>query len=154
MSAQNQTNLEKYECTLEERKALSTFVKLVRATESSAARIHQYLAETGLTGTQFGILEALYSLGPLCQKELADKILKTSGNVTQVIDQLEKQGLVQRVRSSEDRRYITVSLTEDGHDLIHKIFPRHAHAVMEEFQILTSAEQDELGRLCRKLGKQ
>ena len=54
------------------------------------------VAEYDLTAPQFGVLEALYHLGPLCQKDLAAKILKSSGNMTMVIDNLEKRDLVRR----------------------------------------------------------
>lgn len=141
------------ECSAAERRALGAYVKLMRAADSVTQRIHRHLAPAGLTPSQFGVLEALYSLGPLCQRELGEKILKTSGNVTLVIDNLEKRGLVRRERSADDRRYITVSLMPAGDALIRDVFPRHAQAVSDDMQALTPAEQEELGRLCRKLGK-
>ncbi len=140
--------------TPEKRLALGTYVKLIRASEAATARIHRHLAETRLTMSQFGVLEALLHLGPLCQKELGDKILKTSGNITLVVDNLERQGLVSRERSSADRRFVAVSLTQRGRQVIEEIFPRHIQVITEEMAILTPAEQEELGRLCRKLGKQ
>jgi len=144
---------ERYECSTDERLALGTFVKLVRATESVISRTHQAIAESGLTPSQFGVLEALYSVGPLCQKELGEKILKTSGNITMVIDNLEKAGLVKRERSVEDRRYVTVNLTADGHKVIHDVFPHHAREIAADLSRLTPEEQKTLGDLCRKLGK-
>ena len=48
---------------------------------------------------------------------------------------------------------MTVSLTDKGEKLIHGIFPEHARTVARQFGALTSPEQDELRRLCRKLGK-
>lgn len=142
------------ELTTKERRALGTYVKLVRAAETATARIHRHLADVGLTPSQFGVLEALLSLGPLCQRDLGEKILKSSGNITLVLDNLEKRGLVRRERGTEDRRFITVSLTEDGERLIYTIFPRHVQAVTDEMAVLTEGEMDELGRLCRLLGKQ
>lgn len=144
---------ERPEFSAAERRALGAYVKLMRAAESVTQRIHRHLALAGLTASQFGVLEALHSLGPLCQRDLGAKILKTSGNVTLVIDNLEKRGLVRRERSADDRRYITVSLTPEGDALIRDVFPRHAQAVHDDLSALTPAEQDELGRLCRKLGK-
>jgi MarR family 2-MHQ and catechol resistance regulon transcriptional repressor len=106
-----------------------------------------------LTGTQFGVLETLYHLGPLCQGELSRKLLKSSGNMTLVLDNLEKHGLVQRVRSVEDRRMVSIELLPKGRTLIETIFPEHAAAVADEMSVLTAAEQAELGRLLRKLGR-
>jgi MarR family 2-MHQ and catechol resistance regulon transcriptional repressor len=81
-------------------------------------------------------------------------LLKSGGNITLVIDNLEKQGLVQRERDPEDRRMIIVSLTPAGCELISKIFPAHVAAVVKELSYLTPEEQKTLGYLCRKLGKQ
>ena len=137
----------------DEVRALNAFIKLVRAADSVGARLKDSPAEAGLTDGQFGVLEALYHLGPLHQRELGTKLLRSGGNVTMVVDNLEKRGLVRRERGVEDRRFVTVHLTDAGRRLIARIFPRHAARVTEEMSVLTPAEQDELGRLCRKLGK-
>jgi MarR family 2-MHQ and catechol resistance regulon transcriptional repressor len=97
-------------------------------------------------------MEALYHLGPLSQGELAKKILKSSGNITMVIDNLEKRGLVKRERKAEDRRFYAVQLTVEGSRLIGRIFPRHAAKIVGEMNALTRTEQEELSRLCRKVG--
>ena len=141
-----------YKGTRDEVRALGTFVKLVRAAESVTTRIHQHLIDAGLTVSQFGVLEALFHIGPLSQVEIAKKVLKSSGNITMVIDNLEKSGLVKRERQKDDRRYYIVQLTDKGRKLIGSIFPRHAAKIMEEMMILSSAEQETLGNLCRKLG--
>ncbi len=133
-------------------KALSAYVKLMRAAESVTSRIHPYLGNVGLTLSQFGSLEALYHLGPLKQVEIGRKILKSSGNITMVIDNLEKRGLVRRERNIGDRRYMTVHLTEEGGSLISELFPSHAAQIFKEMGILDSSELKELSRLCKKLG--
>ncbi len=143
----------RYLGTQEQVLALDTFIKLVRATETVSNRIHRHLAETDLTVSQFGVLEALFHLGPLNQRDLAEKLLKSGGNMTLVIDNLEKRELVKREREVDDRRCIKVCLTQKGHRLISRIFPSHVAAVVNEIGILTPDEQKEMGRLCRKLGK-
>jgi MarR family 2-MHQ and catechol resistance regulon transcriptional repressor len=136
----------------EEVRALDAFIKLMRAAESVAGRLAPALAAEGLTTSQFGVLEALLHLGPMHQKTLAHKLLKTGGNITLVLDNLEKRGLVRRERDAADRRFCTVHLTEEGEALIAGLFPRHAAAIREELSVLSAEEQVELGRLCRKLG--
>jgi len=117
-------------------------------------RLQQSINEsTGLTTPQFGALEALFHLGALCQKDLAAKLLCTSGNLTAVIDNLAKQDLVKRIPDQNDRRRHFISLTEKGEQLIQEVFPLHAQNVQEIFSILSKAEQDSLRSLCRKLGK-
>ncbi len=132
--------------------ALDTFIKLMRCSDSVHARMSKSLDKANLTISQFGVLEALLHLGPLCLTELAKKLLKTGGNLTLVVSNLEKQKLVQRKQLGDDRRYVTVELTAKGRNLIGKVFRKHALAILEAMKGLQSAEQKELGRLCRKLG--
>jgi len=141
-----------YKGKREQVRALSAYVKLVRAAESVTARIHRHLADVNLTLSQFGVLEALFHLGPLSQVDLAKKILRSSGNVTMVIDNLEKRGLVSRERDRGDRRYYRIHLTTSGRRLMSGVFTSHADRISKEMGILTQAEQEELARLCRKLG--
>ena len=142
-----------YRGNKQEARALNTYVKLMRAAESVTVRIHRHLSDTGLTISQFAVLEALYQLGPLSQREIGEKILRSSGNITMVIDNLEKNGLVKRKRNKADRRFFIVHLTAKGFSLINKIFPPHAAVIAKDLGILTAAEQDALGRLCKKLGR-
>lgn len=143
----------RYQGTPEENLALNTFIKLTRATETLMTRLHQRGTLGDLTVSQFGVLEALYHLGSMSQNELGTKILKSSGNMTMVIDNLEKHGLVTRQRNTDDRRMVTVSLTEAGHKKVEQILPDHVTAITEEMKELTSDEQQILGELCLKLGK-
>lgn len=133
--------------------ALDTFIKLTRANNSVLARIAQHGTYQDLSVSQFGTLEVLYHLGAMSQTEICGKLLKSGGNTTLVIDNLEKRGLVQRRRDPEDRRVMMVELTEAGLALISSIFPRHAQVVAEEMAVLSPEEQRQLGELCKKLGK-
>lgn len=142
-----------YEGTTAERRALDAYIKLSRAANVVEARINGHLGDVGLTISQFGVLEAIHHLGPLHQGELATKILKTSGNLTLVIENLVKRGLVERCRAEHDRRFVLVSLTTAGRRLIGDLFPRHVERVEEAFGALGADEQETLARLCRKLGK-
>jgi len=132
--------------------ALDTYIKLVRATESFTARAHVVLPAQ-LTITQFGVLEALFHLGPKCAGELASKVLKSAGNLTLVLDNLEKAGLVRRERDPEDRRFVTIDLTDKGRRYIAEVFPTVAAAITRELGVLSRDEQAALGALCRKLGR-
>lgn len=132
--------------------ALNTYTKLMRAAESVTNRVHRVLAEPKLTISQFGALEALYHKGPLCQKDIAAKILKSTGNITLVIDNLEKNDLVRRERDCEDRRYLTIHLTETGTELIARVFANVEESIVAEMAALTADEQVLLSGLCKKLG--
>jgi MarR family transcriptional regulator, 2-MHQ and catechol-resistance regulon repressor len=132
--------------------ALNSYTKLMRAAESVTGRVGRTMSAAGLTISQFGVLEALHHKGALCQRDIAAKILKSTGNITLVIDNLEKQGLVTRERISDDRRYLTIRLTGKGKALIGTVFTDVEAAIVTEMSILTEDEQENLGRLCKKIG--
>jgi MarR family 2-MHQ and catechol resistance regulon transcriptional repressor len=135
-----------------QRRTLNCFVKLLRAGNRLIVDVHRHLRDDNLTHSQFAVLEALYHLGALCQGELGKKILKSNANLTTVVDSLEKKGLVVRDRGGEDRRRVTVRLTSAGEGLIARVFPRHVEIIEAEFSVLSADEQQQLGRLLKKLG--
>jgi MarR family transcriptional regulator, 2-MHQ and catechol-resistance regulon repressor len=136
-----------------EMRALDTFIKLTRCTNSLMTRLAERNTIGDLTYSQFAVLEALYHLGPLTQGEVSQKILKSGSNMTTVIDNLERDGLVRRERDEDDRRVIHVYLTEAGSSKLEAVLPGHVAALVEEFSILSASEQETLGALCKKLGK-
>jgi MarR family 2-MHQ and catechol resistance regulon transcriptional repressor len=70
-----------------------------------------------------------------------------------VVGNLEKLGLAHRQKCPEDRRQLIVVLSSKGKALIRKIFPEHAAAITEFMAALSPAQQEELGDLCRQLGR-
>ena len=123
---------------------------LNRTSKTLLGEIYTSIAPYKLTLSQYGILEALYRIGPMFQTELAGQILTTAGNLTLVIDNLEKGKLVER-KTVEDRRYYTIYLTPKGRRLIKKVYPlrsTHDDTLMKK---LTKAEKEKLIQLCEKL---
>lgn len=135
-----------------QRRALGAFVKLRRAANALAARESALFRAAGLTDSRFGVLEALLHLGPLHQNELAAKLLKSSANLTTVVDNLEREGLVERRRSAADGRVVEVHLTPVGRQRIADLFPRVVEHIEHEMSVLDPDEQDQLARLCRRVG--
>src|SRR5262245_20038909 len=142
----------RYAGTPSETAALDAYIKLMRATEAVTARTAGVMAAAGLTIGQFGVLEALLHHGPLCQRDLGAKLLRSDGNTTVVVSNLARRGLVHQALRADDRRFVIVSLTGRGRRLITEIFPRHVAGLVREMGRLARAELDELGRLCRRLG--
>ena len=143
----------KYKGTADEVLALDTFIKLARSFASVQAQVLPHLQrEHGLTESQFAVLEAVHHLGPLSPGQLCQKILRSGSNVTTVVDNLERDGLVTRERHETDRRIQMVQLTERGRGVIMSAFPAHVSRIAGALTVLTSDEQLVLGRLCRKLG--
>jgi len=133
-------------------RALNTYIKLIRAADTLSSRINKHLSDKGLTASQFNILDALYHLGTLTQKELGNKLLKSGGDITMVIDNLEKRKLVKRKRGEKDRRVFLVTLTIKGIGLVEKILLQQVNRIKNEVNILSKNEQNELQRLCKKIG--
>jgi len=144
----------KYKGTTREIKSLNAFINLLRATNSMEARLSKNLDKFNLTTSQFGVLEALYHLGSMSQKEIGKKILKSGGNITKVVDNLEKKNLLTREKNLQDRRFYNIKLTQNGKSLIEKIFPDHVKEIFKEFEILTDSELVELRKITKYLGKQ
>jgi MarR family 2-MHQ and catechol resistance regulon transcriptional repressor len=134
-------------------RALNAYINLVRASDSVLSKIAVHLESEGVTMGQFAVLEALLHLGPMCQHALAEKLLRSGGNMTLVVDNLQKQGWVKRVRQEKDRRMVEIHLTPKGRRLITRIFPEHAKVIAQVMGELTPAEQEDLRRIARKLGR-
>lgn len=134
-------------------RALNAFINLMRASDSLASQMSAHLERAEVTPAQFAVLEAVYHLGPMCQKAVAQKLLRSDGNITVVVNNLEKRGLMRRVRQREDKRFTQIELTADGRELIARIFPRHAEQITRQFSVLDPEEQEALRRICRKLGR-
>ncbi len=132
--------------------ALSLYVKLTRAHDTfnhlTAANIRSF----GLTPAQFGVIECLGHLGSMLIGDLTKKHLVSGGNMTVVVDNLEKEGFVERLVSKEDHRAYYVSLTPKGKRLFKKIFIQHAQYIARLASTLSESEQSELGGLLKKLG--
>lgn len=138
--------------TEQERMALDAFIKLNRAAESISNRVNEHLHQHHLSVSQFGVLESLYHLGPMPVGRLAGKILRSSANLTLVIDNLVKRGLVARERRADDRRTVEISLTDDGRRLVAALLPDHVAGVVTAFDSLSAEEQATLAALCRRVG--
>src|ERR1700723_2029925 len=136
----------------EAERALSAYINLIRASDSIASKCSAQLGESGLTVGQFAVPPALHHLGPMCQHTLAKKLLRSGGNITVVVDNLEKRGWVRRERQKDDRRMVQIHLTPKGARLIAKVFPEHAAAITQIMKELTQQEQEELRRIAGKLG--
>jgi MarR family transcriptional regulator, organic hydroperoxide resistance regulator len=76
-------------------------------------------ADGGLTLSQYGLLEGLDNRQTARVQELADAAGVSASTATRILDALERRGIVRRDRSQEDRRAVSVSLTERGEELLH-----------------------------------
>ena len=132
--------------------ALHLFVVLARAFAAVAAHTEAHVAKHGLTGMEFGVLEALHHKGPLLLGELQRSVLASSGGMTFLVDRLEKRGLVERRPCETDRRARYAALTPAGKSLMKRIFPSHAEVIRRALSGIGLADQRKAAQLLRTLG--
>lgn len=104
--------------------ALSVVSNIYRA--ASAIRRHmeqRILAPERLSWTAFVTLWVLWIWGEMEARHLAAEASVTKGTLTGVLDTLEGRGLLQRRRHDEDRRLVSVALTDEGEELIAALYP-------------------------------
>lgn len=111
------------------------------------------LRKEGLSFSQFGVLELLYHKGSQTIGEIIEKTLATGGNMTVVINNLEKQGYIKRLSHPSDKRAYLIKLSKKGEVLISDLFIRHIENLNSILKPLSMNEKDILIELCRKLGK-
>ena len=97
-----------------QRLALASYVRLMRAANAARNYASRHLGDSGLTLTQFAVLEALYHLGPMSLSDIAEKVLTTGGNLTMVAGNLEREDLVRRQQSPRDGRVQILSIDSQG----------------------------------------
>jgi DNA-binding MarR family transcriptional regulator len=83
--------------------------------------------------------------------ELSQHLCHDSGALTRIIDQMEERGLVTRTRSTEDRRMVSLQLTEAGHAVIHNFLPRMVDYYNSLLTDFTAEETDTLIDLLTRL---
>lgn len=129
---------------------ISRLQPLQRAT---LAALHE---KHGLNPAAFDVLASLRRSGPPFRKtvgELAASSLLTSSAVTLRLDNLERDGLVRRIRTDADRRQVFAQLTEEGRDRIDAIFEEHIALEQRMMRDLDSQDRAELARLLRILAR-
>lgn len=134
-------------------KSMQTWIQILRAFQKIRAKELKYINASGLSMNQFEVLEVLYHRGDLQIGAITKLIASTPGNVTVVVKNLVRDGLIQTLPSAEDSRVRIVSITEKGKELIGGMFPQHASNLQSYFDVLSDEELVVLYDLLRKLQK-
>lgn len=115
-----------------------------RLTKEQAAR-------HGLTGPQLSVAKILQDIGDLSLSELSERINAQNSTVTGIVDRMEREGLVERKRSSDDRRVVHIRLTKKGHELARSMNFEPFEIFRDAFRNALTAQ--ELGTLLQLLDK-
>ena len=124
-----------------------------KADEAARDYLNRGIQETGISDTDFRILEALLHKGPLPVNTIGPKVHLTPGSISVAVDRLLEKGLVSRAESPDDRRVRVVALTKRGKDVIVPVFRKHSAEIAEVFAGANPKELQVLESVLKKAGK-
>jgi len=126
---------------IEDSKILVLAHKMIKDLDRETTRIS---AAYGLTFPQFMVLEALLHKDSMTVGEIKDTILSSNGTIPVIINNLEKQEMVKRIKDPEDHRRSLVMLTPKGRELIEQVNPQNIKMYTDRFSVWTKEEKKEL----------
>jgi MarR family 2-MHQ and catechol resistance regulon transcriptional repressor len=132
---------------------MRVWIQMIKAFNAIRASELRLITRHGLTMNQFSVLEALYHRGDLTIGEITALIDSTPGNVTVVIKNLQKNGMVSVAPDTRDQRARVVSIASSGRELIGSMFADHAQNLCDCFLPLNDQELQTLFESLRKLRK-
>lgn len=112
-----------------------------------------YAAQFGLTGPQLTVVKLLDQIGDLSLSELSERIRAQNSTVTGIIDRMERESLVARVRSKEDRRVVHIRLTPKGRELAEQIPVEPMEIFREALESLAPSDAKDLLRILTKVAR-
>ena len=113
----------------------------------------EFARRVDLTGPQLTVIKMLEGIGDLSLSELSEKIRAQNSTVTGIIDRMEREGLVLRARSTEDRRVVKIKLTDKGMKLAREITVEPMEIFRSALEGLSAAETKELLKILTKIAR-
>ncbi|NVD08991.1 MarR family transcriptional regulator [Vibrio sp. JPW-9-11-11] len=112
--------------------------QIIRAIDLHSKKLSK---ESGLTGPQLILMRSIRELGEVTIRQLSGHTNMSQATATTILDRLERNGLVQRVRSSKDKRKVHAHLTEKGDALLNEAPTPLQQSFITKFQRLEEWEQ-------------
>lgn len=134
--------------------SLKTLTILFRTHQNILDHVKESIKDFDINVNEFQALEALYHKGKLTTQALCDTVLVPGSSMTYVVDQLEKKGLVMRLKDERDRRINYVMLSNKGLSEIEIIYRTHEQEMRKCFDRLSPEEETTLQTLLKKIGKE
>lgn len=131
-------------------RAVLAWLRLARVYQKIEQAAAVQLRAYGLSLAQFDVLARVGAAEGLTQQELAERLLVTKGNISQLVDRLERAGLVHRV---PEGRVCRLHLTAAGRARYTQVVPAHEELIEREISALSPVEQENLAWLLRKLAR-
>jgi DNA-binding MarR family transcriptional regulator len=133
-----------------ERLELSVWVRLMKA-HGLILRAARSRIGPDLTLAQFDVMAQLARVPRgLTAAALSRHLLVTAGNLTGIVDRLERDGLVTRTAHESDRRSVRIRLSPAGKRLMGRILPRHRRDIAA---LLSGVPKTDLAKLRSLLGR-
>jgi len=129
----------------------SVWIALAHAYRSLSLLVEQSIAHTGLSLTDFMLLEALLHKGPMTITEVQASVLLATGSMTAAVDRVEAKGLILRKAVPGDRRARSLELTPAGKQLIVPAYAQHSADLKQWLSVLSGAERACTFKALRKL---
>ncbi|MBN2467834.1 MAG: MarR family transcriptional regulator [Deltaproteobacteria bacterium] len=111
------------------------------------------MGRKGLTLPQLYVLTTLGLQGDMPLGKIGQELLVSKGNITPIVDHLERDGLVIRDRDREDRRKMWVRLTVKGRELFEEIVSAYEEEFVPLMNCLSQEELKQLSMLLKKMGE-
>jgi DNA-binding MarR family transcriptional regulator len=121
---------------------------------TESRRITKELARRAdLTGPQLTVLKMLEGVGDLSLSELSERVRAQNSTVTGIIDRMEREGLVVRERSTEDRRVVHIRLTDSGARIAREIAVEPMEIFRSALENLSAGEMRDLLKILTKIAR-
>jgi DNA-binding MarR family transcriptional regulator len=130
--------------------AIIAWLRLARVYQKIDRRTDEMMKGYGLSVSRFDILNHAGTPEGRTQQELAEALLVTKGNVTQLLDAMERDGLLERRRDGRAKR---IYLTDTGRALRTRVVALQEAAIAAEFSALAPDDLESLARILRVLDR-
>ncbi|MDK2856864.1 MAG: MarR family transcriptional regulator, and catechol-resistance regulon repressor [Bacillota bacterium] len=136
-----------------EEMASRTIVEIKRTHEMLEEVFNNHFRKYGISDAKFNVLVILYKNPEKCMmlSEIGEEMLVTKANITGLIDRLERQGFVRRIRDETDRRKIKAAMTEKGKRFTEEIIERYKEWSARMVRVLSDGEKSQLIDIMGKL---
>lgn len=127
------------------------WIALVRAEKAVVRELTRSLVPLDLKIAQLDVLMNLYRHPGMSQHDLARRLLVGRSNITMLLPQLEKQGVLRREGDTKDKRVMRLFLTGDGEALLMKALKIYSALIEKVMAQSSPTECDALGAQMRRI---
>jgi MarR family transcriptional regulator, 2-MHQ and catechol-resistance regulon repressor len=132
------------------RPSVLAWLRLLRVSQKVERDLAGQLRLWDLNNAQFDVLAHVGAAEGITQQELADSLLVTKGNVAQLLDRMERRGLIERRSQGRTNRLF---LTDEGRRTFAEVVPAHEALIDDRLSVLSEEEQKQLFELLRRLDR-